>query len=142
MSETHDEHSHHFIIPLKYLLGTFVGLLILTFITVIASRFDFGSFNLLIAICIAVVKASLVGLFFMGLRWDKGFNVLILIGSLIFLGIFFVLTFSDTAFRGTIHPSESGTHNIRKLVQPPSQNLHHSGGNSHSDSAKGSGAHH
>jgi len=69
-----DSHQHsHFIVPVKYYIGTFLSLLVLTFVTVTISRFDFGTFNIVVAMLVAIVKASLVISFFMGLRWDKGF---------------------------------------------------------------------
>jgi len=43
-----------------------------------------------------VVKASLVVLFFMHLRWDKPFNAIVFIGCLIFVGLFISLALLDT----------------------------------------------
>jgi len=105
--QNNSEHSHHFIIPLKYLAGAFVGLLILTVVTVGVTRFDFGSFNIVVALAIAIAKASLVIAIFMGLRWDKGFNIVILLTSILFVIIFFVFTFADFATRGDINPEEA-----------------------------------
>ena len=61
----------HFIIPKKYYQFTFVALLILTVFTVLISRVDLGILNTPMALFVAIVKASLVGAFFMGLRWEK-----------------------------------------------------------------------
>ena len=91
--------NHHHIIPLKYLVGTFIALLFLTFITVYITRFDFGSFNLIVAMLVACVKAGLVLQIFMALKWEKGFNPVAFFGSLVFLFVFVALTFSDIAFR-------------------------------------------
>ena len=66
------DNSHH-IIPLKYYIFTLCSLLILTFVTVFVAQFDFGVMNVPIALFIAVVKASLVIGFFMGLHFDRGF---------------------------------------------------------------------
>jgi len=117
MSNNHDD-SHHFIVPLKYYVGTFIGLLLLTFITVWSAQYDFGStINIIIAMAIASVKASLVVGFFMGLHWDKGFDRIIFFSSLIFLGIFIVITWSDPATRGDIEPLEKGVHGIQSNVK-------------------------
>ena len=55
------------------------ALLVLTVVTVGASTIDFGSgmTNVIIAMLIASIKASLVALFFMHLRWDKPINAII-----------------------------------------------------------------
>ena len=64
---THTEHAEN---PktetLKY-VATLVVLLILTGITVGASYINFGSGNVVIALVIATIKASIVGLIFMHL---------------------------------------------------------------------------
>ena len=49
-------------------VSTLVALLILTAITVGASYIDFGSGNVVIALIIATIKATIVALFFMHLR--------------------------------------------------------------------------
>ena len=51
-------------------LGVLLALLFLTFITVWVAQFDFGSANMLIAMSIASVKASLVIGFFMHLKYE------------------------------------------------------------------------
>lgn len=96
--EKHSE-SHHVIVPVKSYVATFSALLVLTFLTVLVSRFDFGSFNLVIALVVAFCKASLVVWIFMGMKWDRGFNFVAFVGSILFLIIFVGLTFSDIAFR-------------------------------------------
>jgi len=130
MSDGQATHEH-FIVPVRYYVVIFIVLLILTAITVAASRFDFGSFNLFIAVFIAVIKAACVGLIFMGLRWDKGFNIVIFIGSLLFLSLFFLLTFADTGFRGNMDSVEAGTHGIKQLVKKPSHGHHQPAAEAH-----------
>ena len=56
MDKHTDRQSHHFIVPLRYYVGTFIGLLFLTFLTVLVSRFDFGSFGLVVALLVAFLK--------------------------------------------------------------------------------------
>ena len=55
-----EHHGVGHVVPFKYLLAVFLGLTFLTVVTVVASLFDFGEFNLLVAMAIAVVKATLV----------------------------------------------------------------------------------
>lgn len=92
------------VLPLRVYLLVWAGLLILTAVTVGVSYFNFGTWNLIVAMAVATVKASLVALFFMHLKYDEKFNGVILLGSLAFLGIFFVLTLADTLHRGAIDP--------------------------------------
>ena len=66
MTHGHDEHhgvGH--IVPIRYLVATGTALLILTVITVWVAKFDFGAFNIAVALLIAGFKASLVVMFFM-----------------------------------------------------------------------------
>ena len=55
-----------------------------------------GDLNIVVAMGVATIKATLVGLYFMHLRWDRPFNAIILVGSLLFLGIFLGFTLLDT----------------------------------------------
>ena len=92
------------VLPLRTYLLVWIALLALTFVTVRVSYFDFGTWNLIVAMAVATVKASLVALFFMHLKYDEKFNGVIFLGSLAFLGIFFVLTLADTLHRGASDP--------------------------------------
>lgn len=99
MSAHGDEHSDHGLahpVPLGILLATFGALMILTFITVAATWVDLGPFNIWLALLIAVIKASLVALYFMHLRWDSPFNAIILISALFFVALFLGITILDT----------------------------------------------
>lgn len=60
--------------PFKTYLIIFISLLILTVITVAASYLDFGAFDLVVAMVIASVKAMLVVLFFMHLKYENTFT--------------------------------------------------------------------
>ena len=68
MSDAHVDVSKH----VKVYIGVFVALAILTVLTVAASTVDFGgSTNVVIALVIAVCKASLVAAIFMHLKWEN-----------------------------------------------------------------------
>ena len=62
---------------------------------------DWGSAmtNVIIAMLIASLKASLVALFFMHLRWDKPMNAIIFCSTLFFLGLFLIGCYTDAASR-------------------------------------------
>ena len=81
------------------------ALLVLTVITVAASRFDFGSLNVTIALAIATVKASLVALYFMHLRYDKPMNAIIFVISLFFLALFLGGCLTDVESRWDVQPA-------------------------------------
>lgn len=96
---------HHIIHP-RVLLNTFVALLVLTFITWGTSVFlhanpGLGSLSIPLALILAVTKASLVVMFFMGLKYDKPINAVIAVGMTLFVVIFLVFTLMDTTTRKT-----------------------------------------
>ncbi|HEV2201673.1 MAG TPA: cytochrome C oxidase subunit IV family protein [Bryobacteraceae bacterium] len=80
------------------------ALLILTLITVGASYIDFGQGNIVIALAIATVKATLVALFFMHLAHDRPVNGLIAVAGFIFLGLFLLFDFLDVTSRRDPNP--------------------------------------
>lgn len=116
-----DSSHSHFVIPLKFLLSCFVALLILTVVTVLAALIDLGpTLNLTLALFIAGIKAFCVLYIFMGLKWDKGYNVLVVLASILFILIFIVFIILDFSSRGDIESIESGSHSIQSPVKTPS----------------------
>jgi cytochrome c oxidase subunit 4 len=106
MSQEHaaaTEHKPH-VLPHAMYIGVWAALIVLTVITVWVSYHDYGNMNIVVAMAVATVKASLVVLFFMHLKYDEPFNGLIFVGTLIFLGIFIVLTMADFQERGKVNP--------------------------------------
>jgi cytochrome c oxidase subunit 4 len=102
----HGHDSHDANAPKLYFV-VLITLLILTFITVAASKVQFGSgmVNVVIALTIATIKASLVALFFMHLIHDRAMNGIILVSSFIFLGIFLGFSYGDYATRDDLKPA-------------------------------------
>jgi cytochrome c oxidase subunit 4 len=90
---------HHHVSSTAMFTNVLLALLVLTAITVGTSRIDFGSANMLIAMFIASVKASLVILFFMHVKWDTAINKLVFLSSFIFLSLLFIFTLADQATR-------------------------------------------
>ena len=70
--------------------------MVLTVVTVGVAQFDLGSLDMPVALLVAGVKASLVCLFFMHLRWDRPINTLVLVGSIFFVVLFLIITMFDT----------------------------------------------
>ena len=83
---------------------TLAALLFLTVVTVGASYIDFGQGNVVIALAIATVKATLVSLFFMHLAHDKPVNGLIAVAGFIFLGLFLMFDLIDVTSRRDPNP--------------------------------------
>ena len=88
------------LVPYSTLFATGAALLVLTVITVAARYVDLGEANIYLAIGIAVVKATLVCLFFMHLRWDRPFNLLVLVGSMLFVVLMMVFCMMDVGQYG------------------------------------------
>ncbi|HEY7090779.1 MAG TPA: cytochrome C oxidase subunit IV family protein [Tepidisphaeraceae bacterium] len=87
-TQPHDEHALAHPVPLKLLLTVYGALLFFTFVTYAATWVELGNFNIWLALLIAVIKAGLVAMYFMHLRWDSPFNGIVLITALFFVALF------------------------------------------------------
>ena len=84
------------IVSLKIYVSIFLALLAGTALTVYAGLLDFpGQLNVIIALTIAVVKATLVVLYFMHVRYSSRLIWVVFTSALFWLAILFALTFSD-----------------------------------------------
>lgn len=81
--EAHPEVGH--VVPVRYLYAAGLALLVLTVVTVAVRYVDLGEANMPVALGIELVKATIVALIFMHLRWDRPFNLLVLVGSIVFV---------------------------------------------------------
>lgn len=89
------------IVSIRVYLTIFAALMVGTALTVWAGFQDFpGPLNVIIALTIAVVKATLVVLYFMHVRYSSRLIWLIVAAALFWLVILFALTFSDYLTRG------------------------------------------
>jgi len=84
------------VVPLWLLVAVFLALIILTIVTVGATRVDLGRANLWLAMLIAGIKATLVALYFMHLKWDKLFHGFIFLGGIAFVVLFIGIALMDT----------------------------------------------
>jgi len=95
------EHAPHFhVTPLYIYFAVFFALAIGTLLTWYASTIDLHEWNTPIALIIATIKAVLVILFFMHVKYSTRLTWVVVIGSFLWLGVLFVLTFSDYLTRG------------------------------------------
>jgi cytochrome c oxidase subunit 4 len=100
LEDTHA--THHIVSPMVYLVVVVI-LFILTFVTIKLAYVNFhGLWNLIIALGIATVKASLVILFFMHVKWS-GRLIHITIGvSLMFFALLITGTLMDQYTRKNV----------------------------------------
>jgi len=90
---------HNHIISYKTLFGVLLALMALTGVTVGASYVDLGRLNVWIALAIASVKASLVLLIFMHMKFEGRLLKLSFLSTVGFLAVMIGFTFWDIAFR-------------------------------------------
>jgi len=91
----HEEGEFSHPASIQMLLTVFVILVILTLLTVYQSTLNIGAMEVWLSLLIATVKASLVILFFMHLLYDKPFNAILFISSIIFVSLFLGFTLLD-----------------------------------------------
>ena len=92
------EHTEHIVKPGTY-AAIITTLLILTAITVAAAYVNLGRLNILVALTIATVKATLVVLFFMHAKYSPKRTKLVIIAGIFWLVILLFMTLSDYASR-------------------------------------------
>jgi cytochrome c oxidase subunit 4 len=99
-ADSHHDDDHHglsHVAPIKVLVATGGSLLVLTIVTVLATKVDFGAnINLAMAMAIAVVKATLVILFFMHLKYDRLFHTVVFVGAILAAALFVGFTLMDS----------------------------------------------
>lgn len=129
MSQAHaDSHSAHSIKPYLVVFG---ALMVLTVVTVAVSHIDMKHpWNLIVGITIAVIKASLVALYFMHLKGER-----MLIWGLLALTGFFALVlwllptfdFHDLTSIGRVEPIavSSGNHGAAHEPAQKKAETHH-----------------
>jgi len=88
------------IVPRRTYYIIFGLLMLCTYITVQVAFFDLGPLNTVVALGIAIFKATLVILFFMHVKYSTRLTWAVIVGSIFWLGILLVLTFGDYLTRG------------------------------------------
>lgn len=99
-------------------LKVFWALAALTIITVAVSRIDFGTWNIVVAMLIASIKATLVAIIFMHLSHEDKATWIYALFPLILMGILIGLVFLDNPYR--INPDGSWEYPVHKYVAPAS----------------------
>jgi cytochrome c oxidase subunit 4 len=92
--------SEHHVVPLKTYLAVFFALMVFTAITVAVAFVDLGPLNNVVMLGIALVKATLVVMFFMHVKYGTRLIPMVVASGIFFLAIMFVITMSDYMTRG------------------------------------------
>ena len=112
------EHTEHIVSPGMY-LTIILTLLALTGITVFAAFVDLGRFNIVVALLIATVKATLEVLIFMHAKYAPERTKLVIIAGIFWLALLLFMTLSDYAsrvdYRGVRYPM---TQVISQTIEP------------------------
>ena|SRR5438874_9993252 len=90
----HEAQSHHIIPPIVY-ARVFGVLMLLMILTCAIAALDLGFLNTLIALTIAVTKATFIVLYFMHIKFSSKLVKTFAVAALFWLSILFVLTLQD-----------------------------------------------
>ena len=88
------------IITKKQYSYVFGALLLLTFVTTTVGMMDLGRLNVVVALVIAVIKATLVVLFFMHIYWSTKLTKVVVVSGIAWLLLLLWLTLTDVLSRG------------------------------------------
>ena len=88
--------------PVSTYVSVFVALLVLTALTYGVATQDFGWLNTPIALAVALLKASLVVIYFMGVRYNTPLTKVVVLAGFFWLLIMFGLTMNDYLTRDWI----------------------------------------
>jgi cytochrome c oxidase subunit 4 len=91
------------VVPVRVYLAVFAVLLVLTAVTTAVAYADLGRLNVVIMLTIAMVKAALVVLYFMHVRWSDRLTWLVVGGAVTWLLLLVVLVTGDLVIRGPGH---------------------------------------
>ena len=100
--------NHEHVSPVRSYVMVLGALFFLTALTYAVPYADLGPASLGVAMFVAVIKATLVCMYFMHLRYDDPYHVFVFVSTLLFVAIFFAFTLFDLQSRDRLH-EEQGT---------------------------------
>jgi cytochrome c oxidase subunit 4 len=109
--------SEHIVSPKIYAV-IFGSLMLGTYITYKAAYVNLGKFNIVIALGIATIKATLVVLYFMHARYSPKRTQLVIVCSVFWLAILLALTLTDYDTRS--HETQPG---VSRLAPPDASHI-------------------
>ena len=92
--------SAHHVVPLRVYLAVFGALLVLTALTVWVAEIDLGPLNTVVALSIATLKAVLVVLWFMHVRYSSRLTWVFVAAGFLWLALLIGGTLGDYFSRG------------------------------------------
>jgi cytochrome c oxidase subunit IV len=92
--------THHHVASIRLYLTIFAALIVGTLVTVLVARYDFGPYNNIVMLTVAIAKATLVVLYFMHVRWGSRLTMVIAVSGFFWLLIMFSFTMMDYVSRG------------------------------------------
>ena len=95
-----EQHTEHHVASTKLYLTVFFILMICTFLTYFVWTIDLGFLNIVIALSIAIFKATLVITYFMHVKWSPMLSKMAVATAITFLFILLTLTSMDYVSRG------------------------------------------
>ncbi len=107
-------HPDHIVKPVMY-LAILTTLLALTGLTVSAAYVNLGRFNIVVALVIATMKATLVVLFFMHAKYSPRRIQLVIFAGIFWLAILLFMTLSDYVSRVDYNGAPSPSTQITPL---------------------------
>ncbi|MFL6306651.1 MAG: cytochrome C oxidase subunit IV family protein [Candidatus Sulfotelmatobacter sp.] len=103
--------SVHPAIPnVKTLVAVWAALIVLTGTTAAVSYIELGEFNIVVALLIALIKASLVVWIFMGVRHSTVLTRLFCVAGLVWLAIMLIITITDYTTRPWTYQASPWSH--------------------------------
>ena len=90
----------------KDLVLVWAALIVLTGLTSWISKIELGEWNIVVALLIAVTKASLVVWIFMGVRYTTTLTRLFVVAGLVWLSIMILITYSDYTSRSWTYQAQ------------------------------------
>jgi len=98
--------SHVHVPKVGTLVAVWVTLIVLTFTTTAVSHIELGPWNVVVALVIALIKASIVAWIFMGVRFSTSLTRLFVVAGLVWLCILLFLTYSDYSSRSWTYQAQ------------------------------------
>lgn len=99
---THSHAEKHHITTNKTYVIVWITLMVLTAVTVYVSYINFGILNIVIALVVASIKASIVALYFMHLKFEDSITWVFALFPLSLLALLIAMTITDTFTRTVI----------------------------------------
>jgi cytochrome c oxidase subunit IV len=122
-SSNQDPHGE-FHVPMSTYVIVFAALMVLLVVTVVAAFIPLGEANMIVAMTIATIKAALVVLYFMHVKFASRLTKVFVAASCLWLVIMFALTFTDYISRDWLPNSRSWGRNPIKAAYDAGTQAH------------------